>query len=147
MNTCEVGIVKEILGVSAKVLIARSSACEGCESQGVCKALGGKTEIIIEALNEINAKKDDHVTIEMPESSIIKIAFLVYIVQILALIIGLIVGIKYIRDFSISPEIMGIICGSILFIVSFLVIKIVGKIITKKKKYKPVIASIVSNKQ
>lgn len=82
----ETGIVKSVDGEFCTCATRRKSACgDNCST---CKAVCSSREHIFTAKNTIGAKEDDTVIIEMPTSSVLKLAFLVYILPLLAFLLG-----------------------------------------------------------
>ena len=82
----ETGIVKSVDGEFCTCVTRRKSACgDNCAT---CKAVCSSREHIFTAKNTIGAKEGDTVIIEMPTSSVLKSAFLVYILPLLAFLLG-----------------------------------------------------------
>ena len=82
----ETGIVKSVDGEFCTCSTKRKSACgDNCAT---CKAVCSSREHIFTAKNTISAKEGDTVIIEMPTSSVLKSAFLVYILPLLAFLLG-----------------------------------------------------------
>ena len=82
----ETGIVKSVDGEFCTCATRRKSACgDNCAT---CKAVCSSREHIFTAKNTIGAKEGDTVIIEMPTSSVLKSAFLVYILPLLAFLLG-----------------------------------------------------------
>ncbi len=82
----ETGIVKSAEGEFCTCATIRKSACgENCAT---CKAACSSREHTFIAKNTIGAKEGDTVIIEMPTSSVLKSAFLVYILPLMAFLLG-----------------------------------------------------------
>lgn len=82
----ETGIVKSVDGEFCTCMTKRKSACgENCAS---CKAACSSREHTFVAKNKIGAEVGDTVVIEMPTKSVLKSAFLVYILPLLAFLLG-----------------------------------------------------------
>ena len=78
----EIGTVVETLGESCRVSFKRKSACgENCAS---CKAACNAGEHICEVKNSVGAKAGDSVIVETESRKVLKSAFLVYILPIIA---------------------------------------------------------------
>lgn len=84
----ETGIVVEVMGPMAKVVVKRHSSCENC---GAC-GIGAKAEISLTLKNHIGAKVGDRVVIEMHSKALFKAAFLVYTIPLVALVAGFVLG-------------------------------------------------------
>lgn len=75
---------------TATVRVARTEACEGCSSRGVCQSVGNDMEVA--ALNNIDAGPGDRVVVAMSTGSIVKATALLYVVPIIAMIAGAGIG-------------------------------------------------------
>lgn len=107
----------------AKVQLQRGASCDGCS---ICSS--GKP-IVLRALNNINASKGDNVIIEVEELKR-GINFFVYIVPLICLIVGYVIG------ESIENNL-----GPIFSFVLFFIYIIFG--ILKLKKNNKIIANII----
>lgn len=140
----EIGIVKEIIGTKAMVIVERQGGCESCPGGSVCKNMGGG-ESAIEAVNQANARLGDTVRIVFKPYTYIKGAVFVYGIPALMLIIGAVIGKEYISKIfpGMEPDLLSAVSGFVLFIFSFLVMKFISKRYEGKKEYMPVIEEIV----
>lgn len=86
----EIGIVQNIFGEYADVAIVRKTACgENCVS---CKGGCVPSEQIVRAKNAARAKPGDRVAVEMESQQVVKAAFLAYLLPIVFLVAGTIIG-------------------------------------------------------
>lgn len=118
----EIGLVAEISGSMAKVIVKRSSACENC---GAC-GMGAKPEMNFMLKNDIGAQVGDQVVIEMHSKALFKAAFLVYTIPLVALFIGFLLGesIGISRGMgSDQAEFFGIGTGFLFLILTFFIIR------------------------
>ena len=82
----ETGFVKSVEGDLCTCMVKRKSACgENCAS---CKAACSSREHTISARNVAGAKAGDTVIIEMGTKKVLYSAFLVYILPLIAFILG-----------------------------------------------------------
>lgn len=82
----ETGIVKSVEGELCTCMVKRKSACgENCAS---CKAACSSREHTFSAKNLVGAKAGDTVIIEMGTKKVLYSAFLVYILPLVAFILG-----------------------------------------------------------
>ncbi|WP_378953112.1 SoxR reducing system RseC family protein [Pelosinus sp. sgz500959] len=87
MDKQQEGIVLEVIGGNlAKVKTSRHNDCENC---GACP---GNSAMVLEALNDIGAKPGQRVAIEVREINMLKAAFIVYILPLIAVFFGAIAG-------------------------------------------------------
>lgn len=112
----------------AKVQLQRGASCDGCS---ICSS--GKP-IVLRALNNINASKGDNVIIEVEELKR-GINFFVYIVPLICLIVGYVIGDYFSK--LISTENFGPIFSFVLFFIYI----IFG--ILKLKRNNKIIANII----
>lgn len=143
----EIGIVKEIVGPKAIVIVQKQSACDSCPGGSVCKMMGNEAEI--EAVNEARAKIGDTVRIAFKPYTYLKGTIFIYGIPSIMLIIGAVIGKEYLSKFlpAMDPDIVSAISGFGLFAFSFLFMKFWSKRYEGKKEYMPVIEEIVSTKQ
>lgn len=113
----------------AKVELQRSSSCEGCS---ICSS--GKP-IVLRALNNINAEKGDSVVIEVEELKR-GTNFFVYILPLICLIVGYVIGNYFSKLISIKQNL-----GPAFSFALFFIYIIFG--ILKLKKNNKIIANII----
>ena len=113
----------------AKVELQRSSSCEGCS---ICSS--GKP-IVLRALNNINASKGDNVVIEVEELKR-GTNFFVYILPLICLIVGYVIGDYFSKLISIKQNL-----GPAFSFALFFIYIIFG--ILKLKKNNKIIANII----
>lgn len=100
----QIGTVESLYNNTAQIRIKRASACgENCSS---CKGGCVPTEILVKAKNHIGAKKGDIVAIEMESKKVLGAAALVYIIPLIFLIAGYILG-----EYLTKNENWGILIG------------------------------------
>lgn len=116
------GIVEDINSGIAKVKILRVSACgENCVECGACDK---KSNTVI-AKNTLNAKVNDKVIVNMSDKLVLGAAFLVYIIPLIFLIIGYLIG-------HIISENTGILLGFTFMVIAFLIIIYIDKKFNKR---------------
>lgn len=82
----EIGTVQEIKKTYAVIKVQKSSACAQCSSRETCDI--SNRDMTIEVINDIQAKKGDLVKLTMPEGTLLKASFLVYLLPVIALLAG-----------------------------------------------------------
>ncbi len=138
----EVGVVKSVDGVTARVVIKKSSACDHCVKDH-CEM--ETTNFEVEAINAAGAEVGQTVKVVMKAETYIKGALLLYALPVLALFIGAISGSIYFPDvLSIGPETGAVIGGFGLMLLSFIVIKIASSKMEKKTEYRSVIEEVLN---
>ncbi|HML35153.1 SoxR reducing system RseC family protein [Sporomusa sphaeroides] len=132
------GIVIEVQGGAAKVKTTRHNDCENC---GACP---GNSAIVISANNALGAKLGQRVAIEVKEVNILKSAFIVYILPLIAIFVGALAGDSLYGDLGISAMAARIAGGILAFILSVWYIKYVDNKARADKKAEPVITRIIA---
>ncbi|GBE36640.1 soxR reducing system protein RseC [bacterium BMS3Bbin07] len=137
----EVGIVKSVEGVTAKVLVERKSACDKCREGCHVSDAGA----LIEALNIAKAKEGQKVKVVFKSYTYLKGTILVYGLPALALIIGAVLGKEFLpRIFSgADPDLLSAVGGFGLFILTVIAARLFSLRMEKNTEYKPVIEEII----
>ncbi|MBA7617492.1 hypothetical protein ES703_24807 [subsurface metagenome] len=130
----EEGRVIKVEGNLTQVEVERKSACRAC---GLC-SLVGKNTMMAEVENTIGAKVGERVRIEIPSSVILKGALLFYILPLVALILGMILGIKI-----TNLQTGGLILGFSFFILSFVFSWLYNKKTRDRNIYRSKITKII----
>ena len=86
----EEGIVTHTNGESAMVRTVKSGACEACSAKGFCTDSG--RDMTVTALNIAKARPGDRVRLEIATGAFMKVMFLLYMVPVLALLAGALIG-------------------------------------------------------
>jgi sigma-E factor negative regulatory protein RseC len=110
----EEGVVKELKGERARVTTQRGAACADCGTRHACKALGGSDEAEITALNRAEARVGDVVELVLPEKALLWASVMVYLLPIVCLLIGAVLGNAYHREMGLSADgasAIGALCG------------------------------------
>lgn len=139
----ETGIVTGVDDVTAKILVQKRGACEGCAASGICEPSEKGMEI--EALNPIQAKVGQTVKVSIKPQAYLKGTIFIYGFPLIAFIAGAIlgknIGEAYFKE--ISSDIVSVILGFVALIISFLIARAWGKKAETKTEYKPVIEEIL----
>ena len=135
-------VVKGVQGRMAVVITKMEPECESCEAKGACFTFGGggaNTEV--KARNTVGAEIGDIVTLSMKGSSIIKVSFLVYMLPILAIIGGIVLGYLAARLIPIDENILVGVFGLFAFSGAFVWVKKKGNRLADNKEFVPEITS------
>ena len=100
----QIGIVKSVKGEFAEIRMATEEECKSCPLESSCPmtSLTQNRQSTIISRNDANAEKNDLVSFEIDESSILRGAFTIYVIPFLFFILGLAVGIVLEKGFGIS---------------------------------------------
>ena len=143
MATAE-GIVTKIYSSNAWVKCTKSAACESCSAKSFCDTAGGSDDDVeVEAINVAGAKVDDRVTISFETSSLLKVSFLVYMIPVLFLILGVVIGDKIAAILNYDQSIFSVLAGFLFLFAAFFFVKTKGKELSMKEAYQPKIIKIL----
>ena len=135
----EEGIIIEILQSNmARVKVGRHGECKNC---GACP---GDSALVIEAQNPIGAKAGQKIIFEAKETNMLMAAFVVYIVPLIAIIVGVIGGQGLAEKLGYSVQGFQVGGGILAFSLSVVNIKFFDKFAHNNKKMQPVITRILS---
>lgn len=139
-------IIEIVDDITAKLKLKRHSACASC---GKCATTSEEKDIIVEVDNSIGAKIGDRVEVNMETINVLKAAFIVYTIPLIALLIGIIgtfYGLKAV-NFNGNIEIISAIVGLIFTIIVFLILKKNDKKFRNSKEYIPIVTKIIVSKE
>ncbi len=138
MEKQQEGIVIEVQGDLARVKTSRHNDCENC---GACP---GNSAIVLDARNPLGAKPGQRVAIEIQEINMLKAAFIVYVLPLIAAFAGAVTG-NWLADRlgyeAVWFQIGG---GLIFFVVAILYIRFFDRSSRSNVKMQPVITEILS---
>jgi len=135
-------VVKAVQGRMALVVTRLEPACEGCKARDACTSLGGGgANAEVRARNTVGAEAGDVVTISIRSSSMLKASFLVYMLPILALIGGIVLGHLLSRVISVDKNVLVGLFGLLAFSGAFVWLKKQGDKLFNKKEFIPEIIS------
>ncbi len=138
----EIGFVKSIDGYTATVVVSRKkSLCEKCEKPACDIPADG---IETEAINEARAGVGQKVRLVMKAYTFYKGAMLIYVLPVIALISGAMLGKIYLPLYvsSINSDLMAAISGFLSMCLSIVALKYFSQMMGRNTAYKSVIESI-----
>jgi len=131
------GVVIEANENIARVKTNRHGDCKNC---GACP---GDNATVLEVQNPLGAKPGQRVVFEIKEENMLKAAFVVYILPIIAIFLGAICGTWLATKFGQSNKMFQIGGAIIAFILSVLYVKVFDRATGKNNKIKPIITRIL----
>ena len=141
----EVGTVVELKSkMIAVVMCIKSSLCENCATNGNCALGDDDNTRLIEVQNPLAAEVGEQVRIATTTKSFLQSSFLLYIVPLIALVIGAIAG-KLVAEStstSLDPNLLSAILGVSFMIGSFVILRL-GSNVLSKENYMPKIIEII----
>ncbi|NIO03347.1 MAG: hypothetical protein GTN74_01690 [Proteobacteria bacterium] len=129
----------------ASVRVTGGEGCESCGCRGACQALGGGNERKLTAINRAGATVGDQVVIRIGSGSVLKASFIVYLVPILALLLGSFVGARYSSQIwaTGNPETVSVLTGLFCLGASFMAIRLYSNRLSQNQKYYPTIEKVI----
>jgi sigma-E factor negative regulatory protein RseC len=141
----EIGTVIELKSkLNAVVMCQKSSLCENCATDGNCVLGDDDKTRLIEVQNSLGATVGEQVRIATTTKSFLQSSFLLYIVPLIALVIGAIVG-KLVGDnveTGLDPNLLSAVFGVFFMIGSFVLLR-VGTSALLQENYMPKIVEIL----
>ena len=141
----EVGTVVELKGkLIAVVMCTKSSLCENCATNGNCALGDDDNTRLIEVQNPLAAEVGEQVRIATTTKSFLQSSFLLYIVPLIALVIGAIVGNLVGENITtgLDPNLLSAIFGVFFMSGSLLILRL-GSNVLSKENYMPKIIEIL----
>ena len=132
----EKGVVERIVHQKAVVKLQRGAGCDTCEARGSCHAEGDK-EMLVEVENELHAREGDSVEVSMPTRSVAKMALVVYLGPVVALIAGAFAGDALGKSFQLDSPLAPVIGGLVLVAASLLALKGFDRFAQSRPEYHP----------
>ncbi|KNZ42171.1 SoxR reducing system RseC family protein [Acetobacterium bakii] len=142
----EVGIVKELRGKTAKVVIKRNTACGDC---GACHVSKDQSTMEAIAQNPVGAREGETVEVEMRFASVFKAASIMYGIPLVAFLLGssLSYFIIFNNGLSWDQNLVPFFSGIALMAVAYAGIKYFDKKGIFNSKYQPIITGIIEKQE
>lgn len=140
----ERGIVVDLVGPKARVRVQKTSSCASCESRHSCHIMNDRN-MIVEVHNTLKAKAGDTVEISIPVRSLLKVSLIVYIIPIVALFAGALVGRTWGKSFGGEADVFAIVGGLLAMGVAFFLLKWFDRRQNRRSEYQPQLTRIISS--
>ena len=138
----EEGVIEKTRNQKALVRIKKRSACTRCDSRSSCGVDSGK-RIVVEVANNVQAKVGDRVEVSVPVGSLLKLSLFVYILPVVALIIGAYLGEVCAQFLHLRPSVSSIAMGALGMGITFCLLKLYDRSSRADAKYSPHITRII----
>jgi sigma-E factor negative regulatory protein RseC len=139
----ERGIVERIDNQKAMVRVKKSSACASCGSRDSCNISG--RDMLVEVSNDLKAETGDFVEISVPEGTLLRLSVLVYLLPVIALMIGAFLGNFLAKPFQTNPSLTAVIGGGIFLIAAFGGLRLYERTKRSGEKYFPRMTRILTS--
>lgn len=143
----EQGVVIKTSLHSAWVKTVRSTACESCAAKSSCDSLGGANEREVEVINEAGARVGDLILLSLETASLLRATFLLYLLPILLLVAGAVVGQKVAPLLGFNASAFSAAVGFGFFFVTIALVRLKANRLAKKTAYRPKIVRILKPSQ
>jgi sigma-E factor negative regulatory protein RseC len=139
----EEGTITKVTDNTAWVKVRRSSTCDACNCRRTCSTLGGGETMEAEAINTAGAQVGDRVLVKIPSTLLVKVSFIFYMIPVIFLISGVILGMKIAKNYSLEPELGAMIMGILGCVLAFVFIRLFAGKVRKNKAYVPEVIKII----
>jgi sigma-E factor negative regulatory protein RseC len=134
----EQGTVVEVRDHQAKIELRPGDECAHCCAGFMCKSGNGGLRYF-EVENAAEAQIGDVVEIYLPSQNVFLSAFLVYIVPLIALVAGYVIG-----KAASGSENVGIIAAVLALVAAYLSLRVVDSRVARASKWRPVMRRVIA---
>lgn len=128
------------------VEIIKTSACNQCDEKCMLAEDSHEIEAMEVLVNDpIGAEVGNTVELEMGSKPILFSAFMVYLLPLIAIIVGYFAGSSWLNVFISNSEIAGILGSGLGFLLSFLLLKAIDRKAGSKSYFQPEITRVLGN--
>ena len=139
----EEGIVFKKTQNTVWVKTQRAKTCSHCEAKDDCQTMNSHMEEMeVEVDNTIGAQEGDLVMLSMPTGSLLQLSFLMYIVPIILMIIGGVLGQKIAPIIQWDETFCSVTFSLVCFALTIFGIRLLSFKLVKNQKYRPQISRI-----
>lgn len=131
----EEGVVRSLHGGLAQVESVQTEACATCGARGACYAMGGEKTRVVTALNQAEAQVGDKVLLSMPRKAVLGASFLAYMVPVLGLIMGAVLGNSLAPNWGWEGQTGAVVFSLIGLAVSWLIVTVIAKKLAKRSNF------------
>ena len=130
----------------AKVITERGDACNNCEAAEFCHSIAECSRMETRVLNMAGAKAGDLVTIELSSKMVLKDAFILYMVPVIGLIFGAIIGAGLSQNLIIGETDATIASAFAGLVLGFIITAFISSWFMSKNQLTPVITRVIDRK-
>lgn len=135
----EIGQIIEKKDDYVVVLLERKDACGKCNA---CTAGIESKDMFLEASNPFDAQEGDIVGVSLAQSNFLLAVVIMYVLPLVAMLIGLGVGSFVGGTLDLNQEIMALIFGLVFLVIAFLIIK-GNERHFKTQRFRPIVDEII----
>jgi len=131
----------------AMVVTEKGDACSNCESAQFCHSLADCSRMETRVLNQAGAGVGDTVSISLSSSTVLKSAFLLYILPTIGFLFGAVGGAGLHKQLGLSDSGAAIVLGFAGLILGFVIARLISQRQSAGRKLIPVITRIIKPKE
>lgn len=141
-----IGYISKVEGNMAQVIVRRVSACgHNCASCGSSCSVPG---ITVNIENTVDAKEGDFVEIRLKTRTVLKSAFLVYIIPLILMVFGTGIGIYVFETMGFNNyETYGLLTGLAFLGISYIILRFIDRSLTRNNKLSFEMVRIVNSNE
>lgn len=143
----EEAVVRRVAGNMAVVESVQHDACAHCGAKGACDAMGGGKARQVAALNQAGAKVDDRVEIAISRRAVMGAGALVYMVPVVAVIVGAVVGQKMGPSWGWDPTNAAVLLALGSLAVTWLIISRISRVLAGRRGFSVRIVRVLRKEQ
>jgi sigma-E factor negative regulatory protein RseC len=144
----ESGVVKEVKGDRARVVIRRSTACQSCPSKSstcACGALAGPGQFVVTARNEAQAKAGDAVELSLPAGAVVWASLSVYLLPVVLVVAGAAAAHAFRSTLNLSSDGAAGLGAAIGLAAGVILVWLIGRHARRKGSATPTITRVLSS--
>ena len=103
--------------------------------------------MVVEALNQAQSSVGDRVEISIEEGSVLKASVLVYLVPVVMLLIGAVIGKTLGARLAMDTDLAAFVVGAVVFAITLAIVRHRGRKLGEQAEYLPVITRILDKAQ
>ena len=136
------GVIVSVNKDYSQIKLLRHTACGNC---GACQLGDDQKDVMLLAKNDVRAEVGDMVEVSMGTSGVLSAAFIMYMIPLMALFVGLTLGINLLgkMNYQGNIEMLSAGIGLALMALTFFIIKLNDQKFLKSDKYTAHIEAIV----
>jgi len=127
----------------AHVVTERKDACGDCGASHCCVSFGSSSETVVKALNRAGAKVGDLVSVTLSSGTVIKGAAIVYVIPVVGLISGALIGASLNQRLPISETGAVATFGIAGLFLGFIITALLSRWMSAHNRLTPVITRII----
>ena len=127
----------------ATVVTQRKDACHSCEASQFCHALTNCAKLETRALNKASADVGDLVMLHLSSHTLLKGAFVLYLIPALGLLTGAVAGSSFSKQLALGQTGAAIFFGLAGLILGFIITAMISRRMSADNRLTPEITKIV----